>query len=112
MAAKFKNSKMVYSTNPDYNDWEEEKDNVETPNPSKQKLYVFLDKKQRKGKQVTIVEGFVGMDDDLKDLGKKLKSKCGVGGTVKNGEIMLQGDFKTKVFNILVDLGYNCKVKG
>lgn len=112
MSAKFKNSRMVYSTNPEYNDWDEEENNIETPEPKDQKLSVSLDKKQRKGKKVTLVEGFVGADEDLKELGKTLKSKCGVGGSVKNSEIMVQGDFKTKIFDILVELGYKCKMKG
>ncbi len=112
MSAKFKNSKMVYSTNPDYNGWDEEYEEVETLSPGKQNLYVSLDKKQRKGKKVTLVEGFVGKDEDLKDLGKKLKSKCGVGGSVKDGLIMIQGDFKTKIFDLLRDMEYKCKMKG
>ena len=112
MSAKFKNSRMVYSTNPDYNDWEEESNEIETLEPRQQKLYVSIDRKQRKGKQVTLVEGFVGTNDDLKELGKKLKSKCGVGGSVKDGDIIIQGDFKGKIFDLLVDMGYNCKKKG
>ena len=112
MSAKFKNSRMVYSTNPDYNDWEEESNETVTPEPGKQKLYVSIDRKQRKGKQVTLVEGFVGTNDDLKELGKKLKSKCGVGGSVKDGNIIIQGGFKDKIFDILIDMGFNCKKKG
>ncbi len=112
MSAKFKNSKVIYSTNPDYNQWDDEEQVVETPMPSSQKIYVSIDKKQRKGKKVTLVEGFVGTESDLKELGKLLKSKCGVGGTVKNGEIMIQGDFKSKINDILIELGYKTKLKG
>ena len=83
-----------------------------TMSPGDQKLYVSLDKKQRKGKKVTLVTGFVGSTDDLKELGKVLKSKCGVGGSVKNNEVIIQGDFKDKVKTILERLGYNCKLKG
>ena len=112
MSAKFKNSRMVYSTNPDFNDWDDEEKSVETPEPKDQKLYISTDKKQRKGKKVTLVEGFVGSEDDLKELGKVLKSKCGVGGSVKDGEILIQGDFKSKVYDMLVNMGYKCKLKG
>ena len=112
MSAKFKNSKVIYSTNPDFIDWEEEEEGLVTKSPEDQKLYVSIDKKQRKGKKVTLVTGFVGSIDDLKELGKVLKSKCGVGGSVKNNEVIIQGDFKDKIKNILESLGYNCIVKG
>ena len=75
-------------------------------------LYVSIDRKQRAGKEVTLVEGFVGTEEDLKDLGKLLKSKCGVGGTVKDGVIMIQGNFKEKLADILVKENYKVKKKG
>lgn len=112
MSAKFKNSNLVYSTNPDFNKWDDNKEEVLTPEPGSQKLYVSLDKKQRRGKKVTLVTGFVGNEDDLKNLGKMLKSKCGVGGSVKDQEIIIQGDFKEKVKDLLLGIGYNCKIKG
>lgn len=101
----------VYSTNPDfeYNNDEEEQ---ETLSPGEQKLYVSLDKKNRKGKAVSLVEGFIGTENDLKDLGKKIKSKCGVGGSVKDGEILIQGDFRDKIVQLLQADGYTVKRKG
>ena len=110
--SKKKKINVVYSTNPDYSyDYDEDKEE-DTLEPSKQNLKVLLDKKQRKGKSVTLVTGFVGADEDLKELGKILKSKCGVGGTVKNGEVMIQGDFRPKVLEILFHLGYKAKQSG
>lgn len=109
---KKKNSKknrngVVYSSNPDfkysYGEGEEERSEVQ---PDQQNLRIFLDRKQRKGKDVTLITGFEGSDDDLKDLGKFLKSKCGVGGTVKNGEIMIQGNHRDKVLQLLLGKGY------
>ncbi|PXX98757.1 translation initiation factor [Marinifilum breve] len=110
MAKKKKN--IVYSTNPDYN-YEYEEDFVEeTLPPNQQKLKVLLDKKQRKGKVVTLIEGFVGSPDDLKDLGKMLKSKCGGGGSAKDGEILIQGDHRDKIMDILKSEGYQVKRVG
>jgi translation initiation factor 1 len=97
---------VVYSTNPDYKYEHNVADEQETLEPAKQKLTVRLDKKQRGGKKVTLVQGFIGAEDDLKDLGKGLKNKCGVGGTVKDGEILIQGDFRDKIIEHLVKEGY------
>ena len=111
--AKWKNRDgIVYSTNPDYEYSTGGEEEVETPEPSQQKLYVSLDRKQRKGKVVTLVTGFVGSDNDLQDLGKRLKSACGTGGSVKDGEILIQGDFAVKVMDILNKNGYKVKRSG
>ena len=103
---------IVYSTNPDFSYQHEQDEETETPPPQNQDLRVRLDKKQRKGKAVTLVTGFVGKEEDLKALGKLLKSKCGVGGTVKAGEILIQGDFREKVVKILIETGYKAKRAG
>lgn len=112
MAKKKEKLNVVYSTNPNFNYEFEEEESVETLPKNQQKLYVSIDRKQRGGKEVTLVEGFVGTDEDLKDLGKLLKSKCGVGGTAKDNEILIQGNFKDKVFDMLTKEGYQVKKKG
>lgn len=103
---------VVYSTNPDFQYEEIEEFEQETLPNNQQKLYVQLDKKQRAGKQVTLITGFVGKSEDLEILGKELKNKCGVGGSVKNGEILLQGDFRQKVIDYLVQKDYKVKQRG
>ena len=110
--SKKKRRDVVYSTNPDFN-YDYEGDEVEeTLDPSEQLLYVSIDRKGRGGKEVTLIEGFVGAPDDLKELGKTLKSKCGVGGAVKDGDILIQGNVRDKVCGILEGLGYSYKKKG
>ena len=104
---------VVYSTNPNFSYEFEQTDDIQTLPPQQQRLYVSLDRKQRAGKEVTLIEGFVGTEEDLKDLGKILKSKCGVGGSVKDNEILIQGNFKQKIFDLLVKEGYSqTKQKG
>ena len=106
------NNGTVYSTNPDFVfDYGEEE--AVTLEPTKQILRVMLDKKQRAGKKVTLITGFQGSDFDLAVLGKELKSACGVGGSVKDGEILLQGDFREKVLALLLQKGYTkTKISG
>ncbi len=103
---------VVYSTSDNFDYQYEGGLEEETLPAAEQNLKVMLDKKSRAGKQVTLVEGFVGTDEDLKELGKLLKSKCGVGGTAKDGEILIQGDFRTKVLEILQKEGYKAKRVG
>ncbi|MES2589383.1 MAG: translation initiation factor [Bacteroidota bacterium] len=113
MSKKDKNRiNVVYSTNPNFNFESEENAEQETLPNQQQKLYVSIDKKQRAGKEVTLIEGFVGSEDDLKDLGKMLKSKCGVGGTVKDGEIIIQGNFRDKILELLKKEGFQTVRKG
>lgn len=100
---------IVYSTNPDFVFEQEKTPEPETPAPEKQRLVVTIDRSGRAGKQVTLVKGFKGRADDLADLGKMLKIKCGVGGTVKDGVITIQGDFRDKVTAMLNQMGYNAK---
>lgn len=101
-----------YSTNPDFKFEDDFQEEVETLSNGEQRLYVSIDRKQRGGKEVTLVEGFIGTEEDLKELGKQLKSKCGVGGSTKDGEILIQGNFKDKIFDLLVADGYSVKKKG
>lgn len=104
---------VVYSTNPNFSYETESEEEQDTLPKNQQKLYVSIDRKQRGGKDVTLVEGFVGTEDDLKDLGKTLKSKCGVGGSVKEGEILIQGALRDKVYDLLIKDGYTqTKKKG
>ena len=98
---------VVFSTNPDFRyESEPEEEKAETLEPSRQKLLVGIDRRNRGGKQVTLVSGFVGKEEDLAALGKILKTRCGVGGTAKDGEILIQGDFRDRVVEILKSLGY------
>ena len=98
---------IVYSTNPDYHYEQDATKEAETIPKEKQLLRVILDKKQRRGKAVTLITGFVGSEEDLTELGKMLKVKCGVGGSVKDGEVIVQGDVREKVLTILQKEGYN-----
>ena len=107
-----KNKKMkdvVYSTNPNFSfEYEDDQEEETLPN-NKQHLKVTIDKKQRKGKEVVLVTGFIGSEDDLNTLGKILKQKCGVGGATKDGEIIIQGNQIQKIMDYLNDEGYNVK---
>jgi translation initiation factor 1 len=96
---------LVYSTNPNFMQPQPEQLSELLPK-NQQKLRVKLDSKQRAGKVVTLIEGFIGTDKDLQDLGKQLKTKCGTGGSVKDGFIIIQGDYKEKILNWLKEWGY------
>lgn len=97
---------IVYSTDPNFSLEPEHTEEQETLSPAEQQLRVKLDTKQRAGKVVTLVDGFVGKDEDVEKLGKDLKTKCGTGGSVKDGQILIQGDYKEKVIKWLQDWGY------
>lgn len=97
---------IVYSTDPNFSFEPEQQEAAVTLAPAEQLLRVTLDKKQRAGKVVTLITGFIGKEEDLEKLGKELKTKCGTGGSVKDGEILIQGDYKDKVVKWLLDWGY------
>lgn len=103
---------VVYSTNTDFEFSYQQDSQAETLPPKQQNLKVMLDKSMRAGKQVTLVTGFVGTDADLETLGKMLKSKCGVGGSVKDREVIIQGDLRDKVMQVLAKEGYKAKRVG
>ena len=103
---------MVYSTNPDFEYTTAQEEQTPTLPPQQQDLRVWVDRKHRGGKTVTLVKGFVGTDEDLADLGRILKSKCGVGGTAKDGEIIIQGDHRDRIMELLSKAGYKCKKAG
>ncbi len=103
---------IVYSTASDFEYEEFTGDEEETLPPNEQNLKVIYERKGRGGKAVTLVKGFIGTEDDLNDLARKLKTKCGVGGSAKNGEIIIQGEHKNKVLQILHNLGYKAKIAG
>lgn len=114
MGNKNKNKRIdiVYSTNEDFAFNYEDEEDQETLPPKQQNLKILLDKKARKGKAVTLIQNFIGSEDDLKELGKTLKQKCGVGGSVKEGEIIIQTDNRDKVMTLLDTMGYNYKRVG
>lgn len=103
---------VVYSTNPDFQYSAPAEEETATLSPDRQRLIVTLDRRNRGGKQVTLVSGFTGTEEDLKSLGKTLKVKCGVGGTAKDGEITIQGDLRDKVTALLHELGYTRAKRG
>ncbi|MDR2222874.1 MAG: translation initiation factor [Flavobacteriaceae bacterium] len=101
---------FVFSTNKDFEFDTEE--NIETLSPNQQRLEAHLDKKNRGGKIATIIKGFIGSEEDLKDLAKKLKTLCGVGGSAKDGEIIIQGNFRDKIMDYLSKENYKVKRVG
>ena len=103
---------VVYSTEPDFSFTYQQNEESATLPPKQQNLLVLLDKSMRAGKQVTLVRGFVGASTDLEQLGKLLKSKCGVGGSVKDGEVIIQGDHRDKIVLLLQKEGYKAKKSG
>lgn len=112
MSNKNKNrSGIVYSTNPDFKPQQEETQHETLP-PAQQDLRVLRDSKQRGGKTVTLIRGFVGSEDDLEKLTKLLKTKCGTGGSAKDGEIIIQGDKREQIMEILLKEGYRAKKAG
>ncbi len=111
MSKKDKPSGIIYSTNPDFK-YQYEGSQQTTLPPQQQNLRVMLDRKQRGGKQVTLITGFIGTVDDLESLGRMLKSKCGTGGSAKEGEIIIQGDNRQKVMEALLKEGYKVKQAG
>lgn len=98
---------IVYSTNPDFSYQLDKEEEPATVDPKQQKLRVSIEKKGRGGKTVTVITGFIGSEDDLKELGRILKTKCGVGGAVKDGEILIQGEFKQRIIDLLKAEGYS-----
>ena len=102
---------VVYSTDPNFKYVTQDDLDVEpeTLEPARQKLIVAIDRRNRGGKQVTLVSGFVGREEDLAALAKTLKTRCGVGGSAKDGEILIQGDFRDRIVEILTKLGYKAK---
>lgn len=103
---------MVFSTNPDFEYETNQNEETQTLDSQQQDLRVWLDRKHRAGKVATIVRGFVGSENDLNDLARTLKTKCGVGGSAKDGEIIVQGDHRDRIVNILTQSGYRCKKAG
>ncbi|OFY55642.1 MAG: SUI1 family translation initiation factor [Bacteroidetes bacterium RBG_13_46_8] len=103
---------VVYSTNPDFQYEYNVNKEPETLVPAKQDLRIMLDSRNRKGKRVTLITGFSGTDNDLQKLGRELKTICGSGGTAKEGEILIQGDFREKVMDYLLKRGYKVKKSG
>lgn len=101
---------VVYSTNPDFSYESENEEESDTLPAGKQQLRIQLDKRHRNGKSVTLITGFIGKTEDLKELAKMLKTKCGVGGSDKDGEILIQGDFRQKVLDILLKAGYRARI--
>lgn len=97
---------VLYSTNPDYQYEYEGQEQAETLDPEAQKLRIGLSRRQKAGKEASLITGFVGRDEDLADLCKQLKQRCGVGGSSKDGEIIIQGDQRDKLLQILLSLGY------
>lgn len=113
MTKKKKNLEgIVYSTDANFEYSFQGDSEAETLAPAQQNLRIWLDSKSRKGKQVTLVKGFVGKSEDLEKLAKHLKTQCGVGGSAKEGEIMIQGDFRDKILAILLQAGYQAKKAG
>ena len=113
MGKKAKNRvDIVYSTNENFEFEHEDQEEIETRDRHEQELQVQRDRKNRGGKTVTVVSGFIGTTEDLSELGKLLKTRCGVGGVVKDGDILVQGDFKDKIYQLLLKEGYKVKMIG
>jgi translation initiation factor 1 len=98
---------VVYSTNPDFQYETDDREEQETVAKDRQLLRISLDKRNRGGKQVSLITGFVGKTEDLEELGKMLRVKCGAGGSAKDGEIIVQGDFRKRLLEILLKNGYS-----